>query len=289
MNNASKQIVFLDSSILISSKIRRDLTSKIKNWLANYRLKVTGTVAIQEFKNRVLRDCAYLLTVLNKTKSYQRTLDHITSVLPQQQQRKKAICLPILHSVIPGPQTDDELTERTRLYLHTLLVSGLPALRSEFDSILTGVDCHWSKAPVIVKKKYSTYEIGERYCSKSKGTCSIASVLNSKLELCQGLSNFLNNLPVERKTRELQSAAIFLQKFLNGELSPNLNDEEPCQKFGDLLLAIESEGIPDFYTMNYRESQAYCDFLEQCLTVRPNNPINNEICHNATSKPWPIP
>ena len=68
-----------------------------------------------------------------------------------------------------------------------------------------------------------------------------------------------------------------------------VESEEPCERHGDLLLAMESQRVEDFYTMNYAESQAYCDFLNQDLAVRPNNPANDDEEYNRAAKPWPLP
>lgn len=282
-------IVFIDSSIQVSRTIREAaMKARIAAWLSRYRLKVTGTVAIQEFKNRVLRDLAYLLTKLNQTDSYQRSLEYVTNVLPKQHQRKQRICLTVLHNILPG-RSDQELTERARLYIRTLLVHGENELRRQMDSVVPGIDCYWAKVPVREKKRYVTYDLGERQCSKTKNLCQVGSALQSKRAVCENLLRFLQSLPPERMTSELQSAHDLLNRIVNGTALQNIHQEEPCLKAGDLLLALESEGVPDFYTMNYRESQAYCDFLQQSLTIRPNNPSNNEHTHLQSSKPWPNP
>jgi hypothetical protein len=65
--------------------------------------------------------------------------------------------------------------------------------------------------------------------------------------------------------------------------------ENPCRTVGDLLLAIESAQVRNLYTMNYTESQAYCDFLGQDLAVRPNNPEHEERQYFQNEKPWPAP
>jgi len=116
--------IFLDTSILISRLIRdNDLKSKINAFPANHDRKVTGTIALQEFKQRVLKDALYLLAKLNKTKSYMQTLSFVTSALPQQSNRRRTICLLLLHKLLPG-RSNDELTERARLYLRVLVLYG---------------------------------------------------------------------------------------------------------------------------------------------------------------------
>ncbi len=99
----------------------------------------------------------------------------------------------------------------------------------------------------------------------------------------------MENLPAKRKTPELAKAEGFLRKVVNAANLENIQEEEPCLAVGDLLIALESEGIPDFYTMNFKVSQAFCDFLDQALAVRPNNPVRDEQIFTTSSKPWPDP
>ncbi|HKZ39578.1 MAG TPA: hypothetical protein VJ044_01370, partial [Candidatus Hodarchaeales archaeon] len=229
---SERAVVFVDSSILIAKVIRdKEMKARIKNWLSRYKLKVSGTVALQEFKRRVLRDLAYLLTKLNQNKSYQKTLNYVTSVLPVQQQRKKNICILILHSILPG-SSDEELTERARLYCRTLLVNGENLLNCELDSIVSGINCYWSRIPIREKKRYVAYELGEMHCSKSKKQCQVGGALEAKKAVCENLLNFLKTLPTRRITRELQSALEFLDRIVDRDALQRIHDEEPCSTVG---------------------------------------------------------
>ena len=69
----------------------------------------------------------------------------------------------------------------------------------------------------------------------------------------------------------------------------NFANENPCTTVGDLLIALDSDGVPNMHTMNYRESQAYCDLLGQNLARRPNDPAQPDLEYLATEKPWPNP
>lgn len=285
-----RTVAFLDASILIARTLRdQDMKARVNSQLSSYGLKVSGTVALQEFKRRVLKDVAYLLTKLDKTKSYMATLNFIGNVLPIQLLRKQRICLLVLHSILPG-STDEELTERARRYCRTLLVHGEATVTNSLDSILPGIQCYWARIPVREKKKYVSYELSETRCSKSRGQCQIGIILlQTKKETCAGLLGFLNSLPPERMTSELTNAREFLTKVLMAESPSEICAEDPCLKVGDALSALESEGIRDFYTMNYKESQAFCDFFQQDLTIRPNNPSHDEEVYPYSSRPWPTP
>lgn len=236
-----------------------------------------------------LKDLAYLLVKLDQTGSYQRTLDHVTSVLPSLQQRKKAICLPVLHLLIQPHASDQELTERARLYLRALIVNGEKDFAQTFDSVVKGMDCYWAKYPIREKKRYKEYDFGDTKCSKTKNLCQVKIALEGMTAELRNLLDFLNGLPANRSTRELESARTFLDGIINQDGIRNVHSEDPCLRFGDLLIALESKTIPAFYTMNYRESQAYCDVQGQELAIRPNDPGKNEEVHSQGSKPWPNP
>lgn len=256
--------------------------------LSKFRRRVSGSVPLQEFKRRVLHELVYLLAKLDQTQSYQKTLDHVTSVVPQQQGRKVRICLPLLHQLLPGA-SDAELTERARRYFRLLLINGEKQFLNDLDSLLPGVKCYLSRAPIVEKRRYKKYVLSGTYCSKTNGKCEIGQELNRALGTCKMLYTFLIGLPAARMTQELISARDFLDRLVNGKALTGIHGEDPCLKFGDLLIAIESASAGNFYTMNYRESQAYCDYLNQNLTVRPNDPAKPDTVHAAASRPWPMP
>lgn len=277
--------LFLDTSVQIARLLRRDLKGAIESRISKYRRNGSGTIALQEFKRRVLKEAAYLLTKLNQTKSYHATLDYVTSVLPQKQERKRNICLPLLHTILHN-RSDDELTERARLYLRTLLMHGEKLFCTFVHEIVPPSNCYLARLPVHEKRRYVSFTI-ETKCSKTKGKCQVGQFLIEKKEFCRQLFEFLNQLPGERLTTELEKGREFLRKFVNNSMAEPTS-EEPCLKYGDLLLALESEGWPVFYTMNYKESQALADFLEQDLIIRPNNPANEDEAYLKSAKPWPV-
>ena len=163
MTGRRRVVVFVDTSILVAKVIREPpVRARIKSWLDRFQLKVSGRVALQEFKSRVLRDAAYLLYKLNQSGTYMATLHHVTNVLPRQLQRKQRICLPLLHQILPGGTSDQELTERARLYLRTLLVYGQKQVELELDAFQPSITCYWSTVPVVEKRRYSDYDLGDR-------------------------------------------------------------------------------------------------------------------------------
>jgi len=264
------------------------MRDRISLELSKFDKRVSSSVPLQEFKRRVLHELVYLLAKLDQTQSYQKTLDHVTSVVPQQQNRKIRICLPLLHQLLPG-ETDAELTERARRYFRFLLMNGEKQFLIGLDSMLAGLKCFWSRAEIVEKRRYKKYVLTGTRCSKTNGKCEIGEELHRVIAVCKALHEFLVALPNDRMTAELKNARDFLDRLVNGTALSQIHGEDACLKCGDLLIAIESASVQNFYTMNYRESQAFCDFFNQNLTVRPNNPANPDLVHTVSSKPWPIP
>jgi hypothetical protein len=278
--------IFLDTSVQIARLLRPQMKQPIENCVSKYRRRASGTVAVQEFKRRVLKEAAYLLTKLNQTNSYHQTLEYVTAVLPKMQERKRTICLLLLHKVLHD-RSDQELTERARYYLRTLLMHGEKLFLRFLDEVVPPTNCYLARLPIQEKRRYYSYTI-ETKCSKTRNRCQIAEFLQQRKEICQELFQFLSQLPQGRLTPELERGREFVGKIVGGTLN-TVDGEEPCLNYGDFLLALESEGWPAFYTMNYRESQAYADFLGQELLIRPNNPASQEQIHQTSSKPWPLP
>jgi len=279
--------VQLDTSVQIARLLRPALRKPIETSLSRYQRKSSGTIALQEFKRRVLKDAAYLLTKLNQTKSYKSALEYVTSVLPPKQERKKTICQLLLHQILDN-RSDEELTERARRYLRTLIMHGEKQFIDSLDEVVPESNCYLARLPVREKKRYLFYEIETR-CSKTKGKCQIEQFLFERRDICKGLLEFLTQLPNQRMTTELEKAREFLSKLVAKDFAQIAHSEEPCLRYGDLVLALESQGYAVFYTMNHRESQAFADFLGQDLRVRPNNPENEEQTYLRSAKPWPLP
>jgi hypothetical protein len=73
------------------------------------------------------------------------------------------------------------------------------------------------------------------------------------------------------------------------EKNPNkASEEDPCLKAGDLMIALESAGFEQFYTLNSMESQHLCRALGQTLIVCPIDPRQSEIVCDKGAEHWPV-
>lgn len=279
----SGNAIFIDTSIQIAKLLRGpEIKKAIEQRLASYSITVSSPVVIQEFKRRVIGEAIYLLNQLNDKGSYEKVLRHVVSVLPPQWYRKRQICLEMLTKIFEN-KGDDEITERAKRYLRTLIKFGVSTLKANTGHVVNGTCCYLSHYPIKEKKPYKHYDLGKKKCSKVLSLCPVADFLKEKIELCKQLLKTLSNL--ENKTEELEASCKFLQKFI---ANPDVDHqtEDLCSSVGDLLIALESHDIPDFYTMNYKESKFYCDMLNQNLIVRTNNPDSPDVVYSNISKPW---
>ena len=275
--------IFPDTSIHIARLLREPEIKKIiEERLATYDLVVSSSVVIQEFKRRVIPEAIYLMNLLHSKGSIQKVRRHVTSVLPKQWGRKKQICLEVLEEIFDGMDEDSDRTERAKRYLHLLIKHGVNHLQSKIGHVVQGTNCYLSKLPIKVKERYKRYEPIETKCSKVFPLCYVSDFLNENMDLCQKLLQRLSTL--QNKTKELESTLEFLQEFIANPEA--IHKKNPCYCVGDLLIALESNSIPDFYTMNYKESRFFCDVLDQNLIVLPNNPDNPERTCSKDSKPW---
>ena len=277
--------IFLDTSIVI----RRDLGTKeikerIKERVSHYDACVTGLVVRQEYKRRLLAEAQYLLRQLHEKKSLTELHDHVLNVLPPQQERKRKIALGLIAKFFPTAE-EPERTERFRRTLRTLLRIGLRQFDETFDRVLWDSGCSCAKFPVIEKIPYKRYDLGPTKCSKTGGACGIGDFFKSRETECKAILARLKELPPEKKSTQLKAIETGLEHVLkNPTTAPNL---DPCLSVGDLVIALESNGIRTFYTLNSKESQHLSRALDQDLVIRPNDPAKAEITHLHTDSVWP--
>ncbi len=276
--------LFLDTSIQIARWLREpEMKRCINARLNQYDATATSLVVRQEFKRRLLKEAQYLLNQLNKRGSLAAVQRHIVSVLPVQQQRKRNICLEMLATLFEE-KDETERTERAKRYLRTLLRVGLKEFDNSVSTVIQDSGCACARLPVEEKVSYSTYEFGTDKCSVTDDACGVADFLNRRQPEVERILAYLNQLPNDKKSGELSLAQEFIEKLQAGT-SPAA-EMNPCLTVGDLLIALESTDVADFYTLNGKESQHLCRALGQSLAVRPKNPAHEDVVCLATDNAW---
>lgn len=279
---SQRTVAFLDTSIHIARIIHSPETKRqIEGRLRTCELTTTGLIARQEFKRRLLKDARYLLDLFLKYKSFARVHRHVVDVLPPHHRRKQQISLEILATLMEE-DSDEELAERAVLLLRGLLRDGLYEFDESVGHVISKSQC--GCAGQEIRQRGKRYEFGEERCSKI-GKCGVLAFLESVRPEIQRILALLESLPEEDVTIELDRAINFGKAFLD---SPErMREHDPCKTVGDLLIALESSGIPVFYTMNGKESQHLCRALDQSLVVRPSNPSKSDIECPSHDAAWP--
>jgi predicted nucleic acid-binding protein len=281
--------VFLDTSIFIARMFHTpQKRRKILRRIEDYDISITSLIVKNEFKRRVLKEAQYLLNLLNKHESLDVVMNHVLNVLPPQSSRKQKIALNICLAMLPSihSQSDDaERAERAKRYLRTLLRCGLSDFDASVDHVIRESGCACAKHPVIEKKPYKSYEFGPSKCSSSGHLCEVVSFLAKNREMVVKIRDRLYTVPEGKRSGEISMSIAFLDRIIT---DPSVAQElEPCSNVGDLLIALESLGIPTFYTLNAKESQHFCRALGQTLVVRPNNPDVDDVVCSASETSWP--
>jgi hypothetical protein len=262
----------------------KSMKARIGERLSRYTFTVTGEVVKQEYKRRLLKEAKYLLETLAKYKSFSEMYHHVVR-LPPAWNRKRNICLQVIGQLFDKAD-DRELAERLTLNLHYLLTLGMDEFESGVGQVIRYAGCACAKFPVQEKVRYKRYEFGPDKCSSPRvGTCGIVDFVQRRSPELRLILERLRALPAEEKSDEIQQAEAFLELVLQDPSSALAMD--PCYRVGDLIIAMESVGIPTFYTLNGKESQHFCRVLDQNLIVRPSNPESEDIECLSTDQDWP--
>jgi hypothetical protein len=285
--------VFLDTSIQIARFVHdKQIKDRISRRIAPYDLRVTSLVVRQEFRRRLLEEANWCLNQLNhptKPKTFEGLMRYIADHIPQAQIRQKRIRLQILMTIQKGPGNDR--TERAKRYLRTLLRTGLSVFEDEIDHIVRDVDCACASYPVVEKKAYKRYEFGPDKCSECDRKCGVQSFLAAREDKLIDILERLKGLPNGKKVKadgtktELGKIEDFIAAFLASPACAR--ERNPCLTVGDLLIALESESIPDFYTINAKESRFLCRWMRQTLIVRKTFPAHEDIICDRADPDWP--
>jgi hypothetical protein len=281
----SGSAIFLDTSIQIARILHSPETkARIRSRLNQFSLSVTSEVVKQEYKRRVCAEAVYLLNQINARGSLQAVQYHLVNELPVQLGRKRTICLDMLTAFF-GKDREPELSERAKRYLRTLLRHGMAQFESSVGHVIRESGCACARHTIQERVAYRRYDLGPTKCSQTGTACGIAHFLTGKREQLEMVRDFLANVPMTRKSTEIQNSEHFIEMVLADQESAQKYD--PCTKVGDLIIAMESVGIPVFFTLNGKESQHLCRALVQELIVRPINPDRDDTVCSASAEEWP--
>jgi len=226
--------------------------------LQSFDLTTTGLIVGQEFKRRLLKDARYLLDLFVRYESFAQVHRHIVDVLTSLQRRKQRISLQMLSTLIED-DSDADCTERAILLLRGLLRDGLYEFDESVGHVIQKSQCGCARQNI--RRSGNRYHFGDEKCSSKVGECGIRGFLESRRPQIQNILFSLEAVPAAELTSELTIAVEFVRAFLDAP--DRIRNRDPCMTVGDLLIALESVGVPTFYTMNGKESQHLCRALDR--------------------------
>ena len=267
--------IFLDTSIQIARVVHSQETkARIESRVKQYEITVSSEVVKQEFKRRLLKEAQYLLNQLDRLGSLQKVNRHVESYLPQQQNRKRNICLEVIATLWEGA-ADRDLTERAKRTLTCLIKFGLDELEDSTGSIVREAGCACSRLPIVERKARSQYDFGKEKCSKMGDSCRLKQFLESRKAEVEALLAAIIAMPEREKTRELHAIRKFIENFLANP--DDVTTFDPCLTVGDLPHCPGKRGHPGILHAECQGEQALMPRLDQDMVVRPKNPVHEDM------------
>lgn len=267
--------IFIDTSVQLLRFIGSSaIKAQIKGTLDGYGFTVTSLVVRQEFKRRFLTDVRYVRDALLKNRhDCGETLRYINNKLSSSVNRRKlSICLDVFSTGSFNGHAMADPGGVFEMILNNWLEFGLDEFDGTIGHVVKRSGCGCGKLN----------RIGPRKCSTADN-CEIDTFISSLSTETSSLRDFLKSKTVFPKTKEIIKAEQTLDDWLLlGKLPSSTN---PCLTVGDMLIALESQGIPAFYTQNARESQHFCCAQEQTMIV--HRPSGNETRLAAQRDSWP--
>jgi len=197
------------------------MKNRIRDRVRMYHVSVTGLMVRLEFKRRVLKEAEYLLRQLEHLGSYARLRRHVDDVLPQQAQRKRNICVEILDTFFE--ESDQDLTDRLRLFLRDLIVQGLEEFDKSVDQIMGDSRLACGMVGVRELRKYAKYDLGLRACQTPEACCGIVAFFTDAGMDLRGILHVLTAVDDKEKSREIADTQRFLEDYLRdpGAVNPS--------------------------------------------------------------------
>ena len=270
--------VFLDTSIQIARFFHGpQMRDKIEKRIACFDISTSSLVVRQEYKRRIMKEAKYLLGQFRQRGSFNEVRRWVDTVLSPKANRKRNICVDLLDTMgesVDARESDQEKSERAILLLESLLEYGMSDFDDSVDHIVDASGCACGKHSIRVDPD-GRVSLGKDKCSQVASECGVAEFLAKNRDKLKLIHDTLGRASPDDLTEELERSRAFMEKVLSD--SGSIEDSDPCSKVGDLLIALESQDIKTFYTVNKKESRLLCPCLGQVLIIRPTNYEDDDI------------
>jgi hypothetical protein len=271
----SNSAIFIDTSVqLLRFMGRSDVKRQIDLQLKSHGFTVTSLIVRQEFKRRFLSDVKYVRDALVKCKlDCGETLRYINQKLGLPVNRRKlSICINIFSEGVFNGRLIPNDGECFKLLLDTWLDFGLAMFDDSVGQVVRYSECGCGKSD----------RLGPQKC-KSTDRCEIDAFIRSRNTNGEEILSFLREKSKFPKTKEIEKAEQTLSRWLKDAVSPSSTN--PCLNVGDLIISMESAGVPTFYTQNARESQHFCCVNNQTMIVHREE--GDVTCQASNCEAWP--
>ena len=268
---SSGQPLFLDTSVLIKLFTGTPgQQSALLTRTAAASETLVGSVVRCEFRRRFLMSLDFLVELAGQVSSLLDLEEQIFLRL-KHDQRLREMCIDIWFNFVRRKEQAHGSIydiEELELTLETLRELAWETVRQQIKPRgLRGVRCEGGDERLLDEPDLDVPPGNCKHLSQHFGIeCGIAnSMRNHKKD--GTLKKLMDGIQttVFQQTTELKRALDVIPKLIK---KPHLAaDELPCEKHGDLAIALESVGANFVYTVNVRESRVYCSVLGQNLVI----------------------
>lgn len=271
--------IYLDTSIEIAKLVHpRAIREEIKGHLSSYDHVVTGKYVQAEFLNNIVKEAIFLLKNSRQVKNYNQLQISIRKLRSHPGwNRKYNLCFDLLTSIVDKNGGDNYMLEMITAELERFIIRSKKIFERTHSRIQEDVGCLRSELEVkrTYKNNQHEYSMDTIKCHDKK--CNIFDFLKKNETHLAELLTFLTQL--ETKTKEIDLAIDFIKLYFKNDSA--LYQKNRCAKVGDLLIALSSKEVSNFYSMNYKESRHFAKHLMQNFIFRPHQEEKSTIvCHH---------
>lgn len=218
--------------------------------------------SIKEFKGGPLDNYSYVHDKLLTTKSLAATLEAIHRLFrsPYKKSTSEEAMIAAARLVAGTPGTaidpvalDQELADRYRLALASLILRAWDQRRSVTTRTIQDLDCYTEARPKV--DKHGLFDFTPRRCERER-ECSLAGALKAQPELLRRLRDAIPEASTREEDRRRRRV---LKQLINTPKLPL--DEEACRSLGDAVFAFFCPDDSVVLTTNMRDHKPLADAI----------------------------
>ncbi len=247
---------YLETTILADLLLKPGTAkeARAKALVGDYQETLLPVYSIKEMKAGALERYANVHAKLVQTGSLRDTLKALSAY--SSQDRRKATGLEALTaaaqlestippSFTPNPALDEELADRYRLALASLIVRSWRKRRRIATRTVEELDCYTEAAPRIAEN--GLFDLKPQLCNAESG-CSLAAALKARPEVLKALRDSIPQDSNRDEDKRRRKALKQLISHPGGRL-----ERESCRDLGDAIFAFFCPAEAEIVTTNLRD------------------------------------